>query len=210
MRNLFLITCVQLVFTITSCSEKPDVIEIYLTKNKIETYEGIPLTDELKSKLKEQGHSENYINEVRMNITKNKLVYTGHFLVKKEDLEEKPFIKNSEIIGLDFENSEIHFSKSVAQKILNSLPKWQKNNYFGKQFVLCHNKKVVLSGYFLNNMTSYWSNTYQIFYYQLPKSQENDTIKTVKYLMVDSLKFKKNTLIKNKELFETFKNRVIK
>ena len=59
-------------------------------------------------------------------------------------------------------------------------------------------------------MSSYWSNTYQIYYHSFPAHRRNDTIKSVSFLMSDSLNFDKNNLKKNKELFDVFKNRLIK
>ena len=58
-------------------------------------------------------------------------------------------------------------------------------------------------------MSSYWSNTYQIYYHQGSEHKRNDTIKSVKFLIADSLNFEKNNLKKNKDLYFAFKNRLI-
>lgn len=152
---------------------------------------------------------DSYHEEIRIDTVKDKPIYMGHFLVGPKDLEEKPFINDSEILGFDFEDSEIHFSKSVTEKIYKSIPNWRKKNHFGKQFVLCHNGKIILKGYLLGSMSSYWSNTYQIYYHPYPEYKRNDTLKSVKFLMSDSLNFEKNYLKKNKELYNAFKNRLL-
>lgn len=192
-----------------SCEEKKDVIEIYLTKNKIESYDGVPLRVAIKDSVIINQVLENYGEEIRIDTIKDKPIYMGHFLVAQKDLEEKPFINDFEILGFDFENSEIHFSKSVTEKIYNSIPNWRKQNHFGKQFVLCYNGKIILKGYFLNSWSSYWSNTYQISYHPLPEKKIADTLKYVKYRISDSLNFEKNNLKKNTELYNAFKNRLI-
>ena len=66
---------------------------------------------------------ESYKEEIRIDTLKDKPIYMGHFRVNQKDLEEKPFIIDSEILGFDFERSEIHFSKSVSEKIYKSIPK---------------------------------------------------------------------------------------
>lgn len=85
----------------------------------------------------------------------------------------------------------------------------EKKSLFGKQFVLCHNGKIIVSGYFINSMSSYWSTTYQIYYHHSSKNKRNDTLNNVSFLMSDSLNFEKNNLKKNKELYHAFKNRLV-
>jgi hypothetical protein len=192
-----------------SCEDKKDVIEIYLTKNKIESYDGVALRTAIKDSLIIKQVLEAYGEEIRIDTVKDKPIYMGHFLAKKEDLEEKPFINNSEILGIDFKKSEIHFSKSVTEKIYNSIPKWREKNYFGKQFALCYNGKVILNGYLISSMSKYYSNTYQIEYHKYPEHQRNNGIKSVAFSMNDSLNFGENNLKKNKELYNAFKNRIL-
>ncbi|WP_177764482.1 hypothetical protein [Flavobacterium sp. I3-2] len=180
-----------------------------MTKNKIESYDGVPLRVAIKDSTIINNVLENYGEEIRIDTIKNKPIFLGHFLAEQKDLEEKPFINDSEIIGFDFENSEIHFNKSVAEKIYNSIPKWRNSNYFGKQFVLCHNGKIILSGYLTGSMSKFQSNTYQISYYKYLEHKNNNEIKSFAYRISDSLNFEKNNLRKNKVLFEAFKNRLI-
>ena len=133
----------------------------------------------------------------------------GHFSAKKKDLQEKPFIENSEILSIDFKKSEIYFTKSVAEKISKLKPKWLKESHFGKQFVLCHNGKIILTGYFINSWSSYWSNTYQIYYHSLPEKKITDSLKNVRYTFSNSINFEENNLKKNIDLYNAFRNRAI-
>ena len=145
----------------------------------------------------------------KIDTLKNKPIYMGHFLVEKNDLEDKPFISDSEILGIDFDESRIHFSKSVTEKIYNSIPEWKKKSIFGKQFAMCHNGKIILSGYLIGSMSSYWSNTYQIYYERSPENKRNNGLRSISFLISDSLNFEKNNLMKNEELYNAFKNRLI-
>jgi UDP-glucose 6-dehydrogenase len=90
-----------------SCKKKNDIIEIYLTKEKIESYDGVPLRTAIKDTTIIRQVLESYKEEIRINTVNNKPIYMGHFSAKFSDLEEKPFINDSEIVGFDFENSDI-------------------------------------------------------------------------------------------------------
>lgn len=195
---------------LTSCGKKKDIIEIYLTKDKIESYDGVPLRTAIKDTILINQVIENYKEEIRIDTVNNKPIYMGHFLAEINDLEKNPFIDDFEILGFDFNDSRMHFSKSVSEKIYNSIPEWRKKSHFGKQFVLCHNGKIILTGYFINSLSSYWSNTYQIYYHSFEEQTRNDTLKSVSFLMSNSLNFEKNNLKKNKDLYDAFKNRLIK
>jgi hypothetical protein len=198
-----------LIFLIfVSCEQKKDIIEIYLTKNKIESYDGVPLRVAIKDSVIINQILKSYKEEIRIDTLKDKPIYMGHFLVNQNDLEDQPFIIDSEILGFDFERSEIHFSKSVTEKIYNSIPTWRKKNHFGKQFVLCRNGKIILNGYLIASTSSYWSHTYQINFHKYPEHKRKNGMKSVAFSMNDSLNFKKNNLKKNKELYDTFKNRL--
>lgn len=196
-------------FFLASCEKKKDIIEVFLTKDKIESYDGVPLRVAIKDSIIIKQVIDSYHEEIRIDTVKNKPIYMGHFLVEKNDLEEKPFITDSEILGFDFDDSRIHFSKSVTKKIYKSIPEWTKKSHFGKQFVLCHNGKIIVSGYFIGSMSSYWSTTYQIYYHRSPEKKRNNNFRSVSFLMSDSLNFEKNNLTKNKELYIAFKNRLI-
>ena len=209
MKNLIsnIIFLIFLIFV--SCEQKKDIIEIYLTKNRIESYDGVPLRDAIKDSVIINQVLESYKEEIRIDTLKDKPIYMGHFRVNQKDLEEKPFIIDSEILGFDFERSEIHFSKSVSEKIYKSIPNWRKKNHFGKQFALCQNGKIILNGYLIGSMSSYWSNTFQIYYHKYPEHKRNNGIKSVAFSMYDSLNFDKHNLKKNKKFYNVFKNRLI-
>lgn len=192
-----------------SCDEKKDIIEIYLTKKQIESYDGVSLKVGIKDSVKTKIIIERFGSDTRIDTINDKLIYMGHFSSKQNDLEDIPFINDSEIIGFDFEKSEIHLKKSVTEKIYNSIPNWRKKNILGKQFVLCHNKKIILNGYFLGSMSSVWSNTFQILYHKYPEYKRKNNIKSVVFSMHDSINFEKNNLKKNKELYNAFRNRLI-
>jgi hypothetical protein len=203
--KLFLIFLLLL----TSCENKSDIIEIYLTKAKIESYDGVPLRIAIKDSVIIKQVLDSYYEEIRIDTINYKPIYMGHFKVENNDLEEYPFITDSEILGFDFDESRIYFSKSVTEKIYKSIPEWRKESHFGKQFAMCHNGKIILSGYFIGSMSSYWSTTYQIYYHRYPEHKRNDTVTSVSFLMSDSLNFEKNNLKKNKDLYNAFKNRLI-
>jgi len=210
MKNKISIVLINLLFLLVACEKKKDIIEIYLTKDRIESYDGVPLRTAIKDTTIIRQVLESYKEEIRIDTINEKPIYMGHFLADQDDLEEKPFINDSEIVGFDFENSEIHFNKSVTEKVYKSIPEWRKKSHFGKQFALLHNGKIILNGYFINSMSSYWSTTHQIKYHRYPEHKRNDTLSSVAFSISDSLNFEKNNLKKNKELYNAFKNRLIK
>lgn len=205
----FLFTAI-LPFLFISCTKKQDRIEIYLTKNKIESYDGVPLRVGIKDSVIIKQVLDFYGEEIRLDTINDKTIYMGHFKVTKNDLEEKPFVSDSEILGFDFEKSEMHFSENVTDKIYNAIPTWQKNNYFGKQFALCHNDKIILTGYLYPSSSKFHSTTYQIEYHKYPAVKRSSTIKSVAFWTYDSLNFEKNHLLKDTAFYNTFKNRLIK
>ena len=201
-----------------SCKEKyrEDKIEFYLTKERIQSFDGVPIEeavfdsnpkydDNIKKRLLER-----YENKVRIDTLKKEIIFAGKFNVQASDLQNKPFIKNSEIIGIDFENSSIQFKESVAKNIYDSIKIWRSENHsYGRQFVLKHNEKIILNGYFFSMMSSQLSNTYQILYFPVNENRKNDSINNINYLFYEGLNFDKK-LINNKLLRKAFKNRVIK
>ena len=197
-------------FLVLSCTKKEDVIEIYLTKNKIESYNGVPLRVGIKDNLILKNVVDFYGTDIRVDTITEKLIYMGHFNVQKEDLEEKPFIINSEILGFDFEKSEIHLSKNAEEKIYNTQNDWRKNTALRKQFAICYNGAVVLTGYLIPSICSHHSNTYQIWYNPNITDNQQNEFKASQLIMTDSLNFEKNYLLKDKIFYNTFKNRIIR
>lgn len=193
-----------------SCTKKEDIIEIYLTKNSIESYDGVPLRVGIKDSVLVKQVLDFYGKYARIDTVKDKIIYMGHFKVTKENLEEKPFINDSEILGFDFDRAEMHFSENVTKKIYDAIPTWHKNHYFGKQFALCHNGKIILSGYLYPSNSKFHSTTYQIQYHPYPAVQRKDKIKSVAFWVQDSLNFEKNQLLNDTAFYNIFKNRLIK
>lgn len=197
-----------IVFLFISCHQKEsDLIEIYLTNNRIDSYEGVPLRIAVKDSVILKHVLESWGENVRIDTIKNKTIFMGHFEAENKDLQKKPFIRDSEIMGLDFKNSKIHFTKSVSKRIYDSLPEWNKSKEFGKQFVLCHNGKIVMKGYLLNSWNKFPSSTYQIYYHRLP--DKNDTIKEVSFSVDYGLNSAENNLKTNTDLYQAFNNRQI-
>ena len=199
--------CFVLLLLISCQQKKDDTIEIYLTNHRIESYEGVPLRVAIKDSIILRQVLESLGEEIRIDTVSDKPIFMGHFQAEEKDLQKKPFINDSEIIGIDFKNSRIHFSKSVTEKIYDSLPNWNKIKQFGRQFVLCHNGKIVIKGYFINSYSSKWSSTYLISYHALPN--KSDAIKEVFFPINYGLNFEKNNLKKHKDLYAVFKNREI-
>lgn len=191
--------------TFSSCKKEKDIIEIYLTKKRIESYDGIAVKEAIKDSVMLKDILHNYGEKVRVDTINNKLIYMGNFNATHQDLEETPFIKDSEILGMDFKESAIHFKSSVADKIYGQISKWKNPQHTGRQFVLCKNGKIILNGYLLGSMSSYWSNTYSILYY--PKESNKGV---VKYSIYDSLNLDPEYLKNDKQLRLAFKNRILK
>ena len=199
-RVLILVLILQLFF---SCKNKEDKLEIYLTKNLVESYEGVPLRNAFKDSSLISNIENLYGKKIRVDTITKKMIYSGRFNVTKNDLQENPFIINSEILGLDFKKSEIIFNRSVSENIYKILPNWKNANVRGRQFVLLHNGQIILKGYLIGTMSSYWSNTYQIHFY----NNENLNQETVRFNLNDSINFNENHLMKNKELVSAFLRR---
>ena len=186
-----------------SCEKQDDKLEIYLTNNLIESYEGIALENSSLDNSIKSNIENLYGDKIRVDTVFNKLIYSGRFKVNLNDIEKKPFISDSEIIGLDFEKSEIIFKSSVSENIYKSLPKWKNSIVRGRQFVLLHNKQIILEGYLFSSMSSYWSNTYQIHFHKLDNSRQ----KTIRFNFNDSINFDENHLLNNKKLVSAFLKR---
>ena len=212
-----ILSLIILIFFI-SCKEKykEDKIEFYLTKERIQSFDGVSIQEAVFDTNPKYDNNikqrliERYENKVRIDTLKKEIIFAGKFKVQANNLQNKPFIKDSEILGIDFENSSIHFKESVAKNIYDSIKIWRnKKHNYGRQFVLKHNEKIILNGYFFSMMSSQLSNTYQILFYPINETQKNDSINSVSYLFYEGLKFDKN-LNKNKLLKKAFKDRVIK
>ncbi|RBA29457.1 hypothetical protein [Flavobacterium tibetense] len=156
-------------FIFISCQKNEDKIEIYLTQEPIEFTEGIHVRDFFTDDfIKDNNESSinkinNLIrNNVRIDTINKEFIYCGDFTATKEQLEEKPFIEDSEIINFNSKSSIINFEKSVIEKFDNL--KYYENK-IGIQFAVCINEKPVMFGYFIKGfMSGYYSKNYIIHF----------------------------------------------
>jgi hypothetical protein len=154
-------------FIFISCQKNEDKIEIYLTKEPIEFTEGIHVRDYFTDDfIKDKNESSikninRLINKnVRIDTINKEFIYCGDFTATKEQLKEKPFIEDSEIINFNSKNSSFKFSKTVINKFNNLEP---YEDRVGIQFVVCINDKPEMFGYFIKGfMSSYYSKNYLI------------------------------------------------
>ncbi len=198
-------------FILSSCNNENDKIEIYLTEKQIETKEGIPIEIAFKGNKSAEYTLERYKNKsVRYDTIKKDFVYFGKFKAEKKDLQKKPIIEDAEIIGYDLKNSLIYLSESGMKKI-SKLHLNEKDNY-GRQFVVCINNKPYIFGYFVNELTSFWPNTYEIgFIPNVDRSTKNPKEK-YDYIFTFGKKFRSLDSLNETELIKALKlsNRIIK
>lgn len=155
-----------LLISLISCQKKhQDVIEIYLTKERIPNNFGITLEEVSQKHFEEQIDSNDYKELYKIydkgityDTINKSIIYLGDFSFSLSDLENVPIITNDEIQGFDFKNSQI-LLKDTAIKKLSDL-----NNFH--QFVILANNKPILNGYFENHFSSRLINTYFIVYYR--------------------------------------------
>jgi hypothetical protein len=186
-------------FIPSSCKNADDKLEIYLTNGLIESFEGIPVKEAVDDSIKYKNIVDLYGEKLKYDTINQKILYSGRFTTEKHDLKDKLFIVDSEILGVDFKKSEIFFTNSVSQKLKNL----DHSMVRGRQFVLMHNNNTVINGYLFSTYSSYWSNTYQIHFYQSEKIDQ----KEVRFSFNDSINFDENHLIKNKKLVKAFEKR---
>jgi hypothetical protein len=159
----------SLLIIFSSCKKNEDKIEIYLTKEPIEFTEGIHVKKYFTEKLIKNSNasSKSKINElikknVRIDTINKEFIYCGEFKATKEQLEEKPFIEDFEIINFNSKASTIEFSKSVINKFDKIEPYEDK---IGIQFAICVNEKPIMFGYFIKGfMSGYYSKNYIIHF----------------------------------------------
>jgi hypothetical protein len=155
-------------FIFISCQKNEDKIEIYLTKERIESTDGILIKD-FYTEEKLQNLPNFSIERIKKLITKNaridttkeyrNIIYCGKFIANFEEWEKSPIINNSEIISFNVKESTFEFDKLVIEKL--SKIEFDEN-YIGKQFAICVNKKPIMFGYFLNSFQSYYSENYTL------------------------------------------------
>ncbi|MCO6173618.1 hypothetical protein NHF50_01025 [Flavobacterium sp. NRK F10] len=178
-------------FLFISCEKnenKKSKVEIYLTNKRIESYEGVK-TKNLNDTLKYKELLDRFSQfSIKIDTVHNDIIFAGAFDIKNMDLEDHPLISDDEILKFNFDTSKIVMKKSAINKITNL--NWKMGNSFGRQFVLCIDKKPVICGYFYNSSSSFLSNTYQIFIddYKLINSEVEYKIYFGKDLKTPNLK----------------------
>ncbi len=195
----------------SSCKKKEDKIEIYLTKERIESNDGVSIKD-FYTKEKLQNLPDYSIERINNLINKNaridtlrehrSIIYCGNFKANFEELEKNPIVNDSEIINFNTKKSAFKFDNSVIDKISKIE---LDNNNIGKQFAVCVNKKPIMFGYFLNSFQNYYSENYflDIINTKFKNSHENDKITS---FLLYGKDFRPLDTIKEKEFILALKN----
>jgi hypothetical protein len=148
---LILFSCNQ-----TKTKSTPE-IEIYLTKNRIKSYQGLEINDNNIDSLGYRYVESRFdFDVVRLDTTTNELIFAGKFIAKKEELNDKPFLEKNSIIEFNPKNGNLKID-SVGAKRITELP---NSNKMGHQFVLTADGEPKLFGYFYSYPFSYYCHTY--------------------------------------------------
>lgn len=139
-------------------------IEIYLLKDKVESYEGVPILKVEKFKDKKQHIIDEYLHKSRWDTIKDDYIFMGKFNVEPKDLQSEPFIRDNEIISLDIKNDLLNLDSTAVKKFTTL----DNDMRYGTQFVILVDNKTVMTGYFLNYFSSYWCHTFHIQYTSTP------------------------------------------
>ena len=152
--SLVLVSCNQI-----QRNENPK-IEIYLTKSRIESYQGNPITKSIIDSLNLNKLGDRFdFNIIRLDTLNDDFVFAGEFKAEKSNLKEKPIINNSDIQSFNTNNGKLVLNSAGARKL-------SKLDYvgYGKQFVLYIDGNPKLNGYFFSPIYSYWCSTYHYPY----------------------------------------------
>ena len=193
------------ILVFTSCQKtNQDVIEIYLTKERIPHKVGVPFKEMPKYvdiDLTDPVFGRYDYFFVSYDTIKKDFIYLGEFELKKEDLEDEPFITNDEILGFDFEKSNLILSGKSYEKFSSKIPPLS-------QFVVYINNNPTIGGYFLSPMSSAYFENYAIYYFNYTKEYKEDTIELS---LVLGKKFEgveiTNFQITNPEFYQAFQTR---
>lgn len=135
-------------------------IEIYLTQNRIDSYQGIQV-------------NENHIDSFNLHYLENRfdfkiirydtlnsdLIFAGAFKAKESDLQNEPILSNKEIKSFDFSNGTLVLN-TLGMKKLSQIGL----DGYGRQFVLVINDHIELFGYFYPTIYSTWCSTFHYPY----------------------------------------------
>lgn len=189
--------CISILLLFSNCSDKKNVVEIYLLNNRIKSFEGKPIehilnldTLDIDRKL--------YLQNASLDLKDSCFIHSGKFNVESKDLNEKPFISDNEILKFNTETSEIIFSESAIEKI----QKLEPNSVKSIQFSICVDKKPTLNGYFTYSFSSNIPTTNFIFFHN-PKNYESifKRKKTNKFILNYN-----NKCVKYKPILNDLKN----
>lgn len=151
--------------SVLSCANEKDKIEIYLLKERIRSSEGIPILEYATHQNYPLTQEITSIEKANFDTVKKQIIYGGEFSVSKEQINNLPLIKDTEIIKFDSNTNQLIFSASGRKKIENLKPSMK----FGTQFVICVNGEPSLTGYFRNHFSSYIYN-WNYIHYQYSKN----------------------------------------
>ncbi|SHJ26882.1 hypothetical protein SAMN04488096_1282 [Mesonia phycicola] len=148
---LILFSCNQ-----TETKNTPE-IEIFLTKKRIKSYQGLEISENNIDSLGYRFVESRFdFNVIRLDTTTNELIFSGEFTAKKTDLRDKPFLDKSRIIDFNPKNGHLIID-SIGAKQITELP---RSNNMGHQFVLTVDGEPKLFGYFYSYPFSYYCHTY--------------------------------------------------
>jgi hypothetical protein len=150
------------VLSLASCKEKHE-IEIYLLKERVPNKHGVPVRDIKEFREGLDAHPEeakNYVFATYDTVTKQMVFADAFDAPPKEKWQDKPFIKDTEILGLNTFDGKIRLSNSGGIKIIAL----KHDHLRGLQFVVSDNGKPIMTGYFWNMFSSLESNADNILY----------------------------------------------
>ena len=189
---------------VVSCQEKKDKIEIYLLNKRIISSEGVPFTEMSFYDSISEMNKENY-KFCSFNLKDSSKICAGKFEVKTSDINEKPLVEDDEIISLNLKNNQLALNEKGDEKVKRIKP----DNIKGTQFVICVNKKPVLTGYFKSNFSSFYP-SWNFIYYSYENHDDLNYGKQInlKYTLekCENRDFKLLNLEEYPELIQAFKN----
>lgn len=141
-----------------SC-KKNNKIEIYLLNNRKLNQEGLSINKFIQLKKYKYNDLKEFPKYTTFDTIKGEIIDASDFYFDKDDLRKYPFIKDNEIISVDFENAEIILKREASLRIIKLKP--GRN---GIQFVITVNGKPNLGGYFWNPYSSLMCNSNYIQY----------------------------------------------
>lgn len=209
MRHIFKYIILALFFTSCTTGENPKV-EIYLTKETIKNSTGIPIEEYAENHPNKKDEILEYYGNKNFSVDtiNGNIICCSKFKVKRNDLEEKPFITDKEIEGFNFQNSSILISKSAVKKLLE-LP--SPSNKSKQQFSICINGEPKLNGYFLTVVSKYLPENYS-FSYTYAFDKNNLKFDNYEFWLRYGNQIRELDSINEKEFYEAMKisDRIIK